>query len=333
MIMQRIFSFACMVLAGSSLLAQEVSWPPEIFKTPPGSRLAGCWEVPGLEAIFYEGLPVDGQPADVFAYVGIPQGPVPPGGWPAVVLVHGGGGTAFPKAVQFWNQKGFAAIAMDLEGHLPDWKPKDRGRRPSTPHPGPSRFPGAAFGDLNEPLESQWPYHAIAQIIKARRLLAARPEINPEKIGIVGWSWGGILTAIVMGADPGYAFGIIIYGAGFIPDSKGKLTARSQSPEFKEKLLKTWDPSVWVPKIQAPTFWINGTNDPHFPLDTWQRTVDVCGGGPRQLIIPDMAHGHHIAWTLEEMIPFATAIVQGRALPASHEVPGGPTREKNTNKE
>ena len=36
--------------------------------------------------------------------------------FPAVVLVHGGGGKAFPQWVAKWAEEGYAAIAMDLGG-------------------------------------------------------------------------------------------------------------------------------------------------------------------------------------------------------------------------
>ena len=38
---------------------------------------------------------------------------------PAVVLVHGGGGTAFREWAELWAKRGYAAIAMDLAGHRP----------------------------------------------------------------------------------------------------------------------------------------------------------------------------------------------------------------------
>jgi PhoPQ-activated pathogenicity-related protein len=119
-----------------------------------------------------------------------------------------------------------------------------------------------------------------------------------------------------MGPDPGYAFGIIIYGAGFIPESEGNLTAKGQPKDFKSKLLKTWDPSIWLPKVVAPTFWVNGTNDPFFPLNTWQRSVDASGGSTRQLIIPNMAHGHNVAWELAELDAFAKGAVSDKPFPS-----------------
>ncbi|MDP7290157.1 MAG: hypothetical protein QGH94_19395, partial [Phycisphaerae bacterium] len=76
----------------------------------------------GMRAFFYEGADYKGKPTHVFAYYSAPKGKAPAGGWPAVVCAHGGGGTAYPEWVKYWNSKGYAAIAMDLEGHLPGGK-------------------------------------------------------------------------------------------------------------------------------------------------------------------------------------------------------------------
>ena len=73
----------------------------------------------GMRSFFYEGANYKGKPTWVFAYYAAPKGTPPRGGWPAVVCAHGGGGTAFPNWVRHWNKQGYAAISMDLEGHLP----------------------------------------------------------------------------------------------------------------------------------------------------------------------------------------------------------------------
>src|SRR5206468_7943210 len=72
-----------------------------------------------IKAFFYDGLAYQGHATRVFAYVGIPPGANSKSKVPGMVLVHGGGGTAFPEWVRIWNERGYAAIAMDLEGHAP----------------------------------------------------------------------------------------------------------------------------------------------------------------------------------------------------------------------
>src|SRR5215831_4191987 len=56
----------------------------------------------GLRALFYEALPYHGRRTRVFAWYGAPAGAAS-GKVPAVILVHGGGGTAFTEWVRLWN--------------------------------------------------------------------------------------------------------------------------------------------------------------------------------------------------------------------------------------
>ena len=51
--------------------------------------------IQGVEPIFIEGEPLKGKPTRVFAWWGLPEGASADRKVPAMVLVHGGGGTAF----------------------------------------------------------------------------------------------------------------------------------------------------------------------------------------------------------------------------------------------
>ena len=90
-----------------------------------------------------------------------------------MVLIHGGGGTAFDAWVRLWNSRGYAAIAMDLCGCLPVqlWK-METARR--------GRAPGwGGFDQIDWPREDQWTYQAVADAILAHSLLRSFPEIDP----------------------------------------------------------------------------------------------------------------------------------------------------------
>lgn len=157
---------------------------------------------------FYEGADWKGKPTWVFAYYAAPAGTPPEGGWPAVVCAHGGGGTAYPEWVKKWNKSGYAAIAMDLEGHLPGGKSHHvEGNFPvgaGHENAGPARKDW--FGDRDLPDTEQWFYHAVADVIRAHSLLRSFPEINPKKIGLTGISWGGTIVSTVAGVDDRFAF-------------------------------------------------------------------------------------------------------------------------------
>ena len=67
---------------------------------------------------------------------------------PGIVLVHGGGGTAFANWAQLWAKRGYAAIAMDLAGcgegrkRLPDGGPGQSHADKSVPSTSRSKISG-----------------------------------------------------------------------------------------------------------------------------------------------------------------------------------------------
>jgi cephalosporin-C deacetylase-like acetyl esterase len=202
--------FLVCILSLARVRAQEKFTSPWdikiLYQTPKIYPTKEC-EIKGFKSFYYEGVEYKGVPERVFAYYKAPKGTPPPGGWPAVVCVHGGGGTAFPAWVQYWVDHGYAAIAMDLTGHLPEGKFPNREWHKFG---GPPRI--TCFGDIELADREQWFYHAIAIVIRANSLLRSFPEVNPKKIGIHGISWGGVIVSTVRGLDPRFAFAVPVYG-------------------------------------------------------------------------------------------------------------------------
>ena len=241
-----------------------------------------------VTSVFYEGLPWHKKPTRVFAYYGIPN--VPQGTKvPGMVLVHGGGGTAFDAWVRLWNSRGYAAIAMDTCGCVPigtygNWKRHDAA--------GPAGW-DASFEQIDEPIEDQWPYHAIADIALAHSLLRSFPQVDPTSIGVTGISWGGYLTSIVSGVDSRFRFAVPIYGCGFLGDNSCWLPAfQKMGPEKSARWLGWWDPSVWLVQTKMPMLWLTGTNDFAYPMDSLQKSYRL-PQGPRTICLRvRMPHGH-----------------------------------------
>ena len=197
---------ALIILASHGFSATIGPWDITELQQVPNWRTSNVAPVSGMTGILYESIEYLGNPVEVFAYYSAPSGTMPSGGWPAAIFVHGGGGTAFPEWVEYWNEQGYAAISMDVEGHYPTGT--------STPNPGPSRV--GVWDDYQLPIEEQWYYHAVAQVMKAHSLIASFSEVNVDQIGVLGASWGGTLTSTVMGVDSRLAWAIPIYGAGFL---------------------------------------------------------------------------------------------------------------------
>ena len=281
----------------------------------------------GMRSFFYEGANYKGKPTWVFAYYAAPEGKAPDGGWPSVVCAHGGGGTAYPEWVRFWNKKGYAAIAMDLEGHLPGGKSHQvEGNFPTGvghPQAGPSRIDW--FGDRGLPDQEQWFYHAVADVVRANSLVRSFPEINPEKIGLTGISWGGTVASSVAGVDTRFAFAIPVYGGGYIHESDNEGLAQWFPPknmtadQFRAYRSK-WDPSAHLPHARMPMLWVTSVADPVFQIDIFAKSSQTAAGDSRLCMRPWMVHGHGNGWNdAPEIVQFADSIVKGGpVLPKLH---------------
>jgi dienelactone hydrolase len=286
---------------------RQIPWDVSALSKTPKVHPATERPANGMRSFFYEGADYKGKPAWVFAYYAAPAGTPPAGGWPAAVCAHGGGGTAYPGWVRAWNGHGYAAIVMDLEGHLPGGK--DHGMEGNLPigaghqNAGPKRI--GWFGDIALPDKEQWFYHAVADVIRANSLLRSFPEINPKKIGLTGISWGGTIVSTVAGVDSRFAFVIPVYGCGFIHK-------HDMTPDQYREYLAKWDPSAHLPSAKMPMLWVTGVADPVFQVDIFAKSAKIAGGPSSMCLRPFLAHGHGNGWEdAGEIYTFADNIVKG----------------------
>jgi dienelactone hydrolase len=275
-------------------------WQKEVLFQTPKTYPAPGLEQEGMEALFYETLPWQGKPTRSFAYIGIPEHAAG-AKVPAMVLVHGGGGTAFPDWVRLWTSRGYAAIAMDTCGALPTG---ENGKHPHHEFGGPAGWGG--WNQTDQPMEDQWSYHAVADVLLAHSLLRARPEVDPARIGLTGISWGGYLTCIVAGVDDRFRFAAPVYGCGFLGDNSAWLGQFEKlGPDAAKLWLQRWDPSVYLPRARLPMLWVTGTNDFAYPMDSLQKSYRL-PPGPRTLCLRlRMPHNHPAGEQPEEIHAFA----------------------------
>ena len=277
-----------------------------------------CGRVEGVEPIFVEGEPWRGKPTRVFAWWGLPKGADEGRKVPAMVLVHGGGGTAFATWVKTWNDRGYAAIAMDTCGGIP------QGERDGRSHPrhewsGPSGW-GGSVAQIGEPIGDQWTYHAVAAVMRCHSFLRSRPEVDPDRVGLTGISWGGYLTSIVGSVDDRFRFAAPVYGCGYY----------EWNPEWhhmdkdREKLrawFALWDPKNFFDSPEGgakiPYLWCCGTNDRWYPLDAVRMSCNLLDRTvPLNLSLKHrMPHGHPPAGDPKEISAYADAFLKdGRPL-------------------
>ena len=262
-------------------------WDMKVLGNAPKTYPAETPVAKEVTPVFYDGLPWRKQPTRVFAYYGMPK--VAPGTKvPGMVLIHGGGGTAFDSWVRLWNSRGYAAIAMDTCGCVPigsygKWQRHDAG--------GPAGWGG--FAQVDEPAEDQWTYHAVADVVLAHSLLRSLPGVDPERIGVTGISWGGYLTCIVSGVDARFRFAVPVYGCGFLGENSTWVPQfEKMGTEKATRWLSHWDPSVWLRHSKMPMLWVTGTNDFAYPMDSLQKSYRLAKGPHTLCLRVRMPHGH-----------------------------------------
>jgi cephalosporin-C deacetylase-like acetyl esterase len=281
-------------------LVETCAQAPKIYEAE-GFKADGT-----VHAIFYDALPWNGKPTRVFAWIGLPARRT--GKVPAMVLVHGGGGTAYKEWVQKWNTEGFAAISIAVEGQTDvDEKKEPKGRPVWARHAfsGPAR--DGTFADTKLPLKEQWMYHALADTMLANSLLRSLPEVDATKIGVMGISWGGVITSTIIGLDERFAFGIPTYGCGHLFDAENHW---GKALHDNEGYQQVWDGMNYADRVKMPVLWLSWPQDAHFPLGCQAEHYRKAPGPRMVSLITKMGHSHPAGWNPPDSYAFAKSIVE-----------------------
>lgn len=314
------------VIRPSKSLPATTPWDLVALSEPPDYEWSDR-ESP-VRALYYEGEPYKGKTTRVFAYYASPatlnSTSTAEKDYPAVVLVHGGGGTAFEQWAELWAKRGYAAIAMDLAGCGPQRERLSDG--------GPGQSDNEKFGAIDEPVQNQWTYHAVANVILAHSLIRSFEEVDASRTAVTGISWGGYLTCIVAGLDNRFKAAVPVYGCGFLHENSVWLSRFAKmTPEQKEKWVRLWDPSMYIGSAAMPVFFVNGTNDFAYPLDSYSKTYGLVKGKRNYRITVNMPHGHPQGWAPQEIGLFVDQYVNSGVpllIVMTPQLTGGEVRAK-----
>ncbi len=293
-------------LAQGTAAPAVVPWDVERFREAPPSTPAPEVHEEGLEAVYLDGPSYQGTPTKVFALYGVPkvkEGQRVPG----IVLVHGAGGTAFAYWVKLWNSRGYAAIAIDHGGNIPVWSENFWQKNANG-------GPPLTYWDTPQEIENQWMYHAVANSMLAVSFVQSLPGVDPDRIGLTGISWGGVVASTVAGLDERLKFVVPVYGCGFIsePATDGSCMLADLPPDLLARWRSLWDPANYLPKAKMPLLWVTGSNDAFFTMDSLQRSSRLAKGKQAFAIRLNMIHGHSgHGENPEEIRAFADSIVNG----------------------
>ena len=204
-----------------------------------------------------------------------------------MVLVHGGGGKAFREWAALWADRGYAAIAMDLSGRGPDGK--------RLPDGGPEQSDDVKFRDFAP--ERGRPDVVLPcrrGRVRAHSFLASRPEVDKNRIGVTGISWGGYLTCIIAGIDDRVKVAVPVYGCGFLDENSAWLEPRLKKmglPGRSDGRISSTRPR-YLPGVTCPILFVNGTNDFAYPLDSYQKSYQLVKVPTDLCVTVKMPHGH-----------------------------------------
>lgn len=281
-------------------------WDLDRLSQAPQVWDAAGFNEPGVKAILYENEPYEGRPTKVFAWLGLPD--VPAGQKvPGMVLIHGGGGTAFPEWVRMWTARGYAAISMDTCGCFPGG---EHGNRPRNPDGGPPGWGG--WNQIDWPRTDQWTYHAIAACVRANSLLRSLPEVDPQRIGVTGISWGGYLTSLLAGVDDRFQFAAPVYGCGFYEGTHFNASLQNFSETQRARWLRWWDPKNYLPHARLPMLWVTGSNDFAFWFPGLQASYRAAPGPDTLAIRLRMPHGQGQGAAPQELAVYADHVLRGQ---------------------
>ena len=187
-------------------------------------------------------------------WLALPPGPVPAGGHPAIIWVHGGPvgqvRPAFRPDIQMLVAAGFAVLLPNVRGS------SGYGRA------------YAAADDIEKREDS------VADLAQGRAWLAAHPAIDAGRIGIMGQSYGGYMVNAALTLYPDlWKAAVNYYGivdfvttlSGTGPWRRSHRSAEYGDPDRHADLFARISPIHRVEAIRVPMLLAHGTRDPRVP--------------------------------------------------------------------
>lgn len=219
--------------------------------------------------------------AEVHGLVTKPAGYVAGTKYPALLHVHGGPNGQDDHAFDFDREllaaNGYVVLAMNYRG--------SSGR-------------GEAF---QKAIWAQWGQKEVLDLLGAVDAAVAAGYADPDRLGIGGWSYGGILTDYTIATDP--RFKAAISGAG----SANQLTMYGSDEyvvQYDNEVGPPWkSPDLWLKlsypffhadQIRTPTLFLGGEKDFNVPVAGGEQMYQALRslGVPTQLVVyPDQFHG------------------------------------------
>ena len=202
---------------------------------------------------------------------------------PLLLRIHGGPNGqdqhSFSSERQFFAANGYAVLAVNYRGSA------GRGQK----------FSRSIFAD--------WGNYEVQDLLAGVDHVIAMGVADPDKLGVGGWSYGGILTDYLIASDTrfkgatsgaGTAFTVAFYGTDQYIIQYDYEIGPPWNPQAWETYQKISYPFLHADRIQTPTLFLGGERDFNVPVQGSQQMYQALRslGIDTQLIIyPNENHG------------------------------------------
>ncbi len=188
-----------LIFSGIALASPDAVFDYQaLTSTPLNPRVLKSSEKDGIvteEVMFHSEM--DGtNSVDIFGYFSYPKGAEK---LPAYVWNQGGLYRATTYWTEFGARRGYAVLCIDFP--LPGYR--STGGYPITS--------GIELGD--DPKQAPI-YHGAVALLKAVSFLESRKEVDKDRMGMAGSSWGGFYTTLMAGIDPRLRAATAMFGTG-----------------------------------------------------------------------------------------------------------------------
>jgi len=202
---------------------------------------------------------------------------------PLLLRIHGGPNGqdehSFSFERQFFAANGYAVLNVNYRGSA------GRGMK----------YSRAIFAD--------WGHYEVEDLEAGMNHVIAMGVADPERLGVGGWSYGGILTDYMIASDPrfkaatsgaGTAFTVAFYGTDqYIIQYDYEIGPPWEAKAW-ETYVKISYPFLHADRIQTPTLFLGGERDFNVPVQGSQQMYEALRslGRETQLVIyPNQFHG------------------------------------------
>lgn len=258
-------------------------------------------EVSEVRYTSYESEGCELRPVRIEAYIAKPVNAS--GRIPGLVVAHGLGGNATAgAATNPAGELGVVALAYSGPG-----QGQSEGTGSTSDH---------LFDTATNPQNSWFWEHSVAAI-RGLTVLENLPDVDPTRLGMTGFSGGGVATYMVNGVDDRLDVAVPVSATGYL-DSAARATPnhgweydllQAMSPPRTPDSIE-WqnyvdylDPKNFLPTSHADTLMIVGSQDEFFPIDSAVDTLNgiaSSGRSVRLLSIKDWDHGWYALFNSEQ---------------------------------